>query len=432
MWQTTWWSMIRDVDPLLGLSLVLAIAALIAILSRSYTAAVMAGVIALLALAFRAVGGDGGDFRWAFLLAVLPALLVVDQGAYMLTVRRQQFPSHGELRFGKWPGSRDTAKGEQQLWEQYLAARDAYFSVEALALRYLVPAIALTVVAFTAALVLCGRLACCGGLSPQLAAAGWLGLAGSYVFVLLHLGQRALRRDITGGAAWWCGATLALGPVFAAVLSMVIKSGGTAPPVGGAAPAAGGGVELTQTVLYFFAGLAPRYVAGWIQDTVKRRLGPAEALTRRRAIPLALVRGILPDTELRLEEEGILDAATLAMSDPLRLMRATNFDKRQILAWIDEAILISTLETYWEALEQQGITGAIDLAWLAPSNQDNDQPIKDLAATSKVPAETLTQTAERLLEDAQVLIVWSLYQTASESNTHPPSGSDSEGSESDK
>jgi hypothetical protein len=35
---------------------------------------------------------------------------------------------------------------------------------------------------------------------------------------------------------------------------------------------------------------------------------------------------------------------------------------RQIISWIDEAILVVTLPRSWQALEEEGVTGAIDLA----------------------------------------------------------------------
>ncbi len=90
--------------------------------------------------------------------------------------------------------------------------------------------------------------------------------------------------------------------------------------------------------------------------------GAATAAPIGRSVPIGQVRGIVPQVEDRLAEEGILDVSSLAMADPHRLLRNTNYDPRTILNWIDEALLILTLPKNWQDLEMEGITGAIDLA----------------------------------------------------------------------
>ena len=122
------------------------------------------------------------------------------------------------------------------------------------------------------------------------------------------------------------------------------------------------------------------------------------------------------------------------MASPNRLLRNTSYDARQILSWIDEALLVTTLPRNWQKLEDNGITGAIDLVWYhvnpAPAAPADPAPIVVPPAPPHVPAapapgrpslQTLaTQTGidvgilrdvvDRLFEDAQVQLVWVLYQ----------------------
>jgi hypothetical protein len=146
---------------------------------------------------------------------------------------------------------------------------------------------------------------------------------------------------------------------------------------------------------------------------VARRLlkaPPADAGSARR-IPLSTVRGIAGGVEERLAEEGIQDVATMALADPLNLMRVTAFDKRQILGWIDEALLIVCLPRHWQSLEEAGMTGAIDLAWCVTTPGVD---MAKLGATVGLDGGILEAAARRLSEDMQVVIVWALYQTVSE------------------
>jgi hypothetical protein len=140
-----------------------------------------------------------------------------------------------------------------------------------------------------------------------------------------------------------------------------------------------------------------------------------------RTIPLTQVRGITQSVESRLSEEGIDDVAQLAMANPVKLLRNTPFDPRQIFAWIDEAILITTLPDYWIALEKEGITGAIDLAWylLGDGEQAGDGPapidgraaLSKLATNLKLEPDALYHVALRLLYDDQLEMVWAMYES---------------------
>ena len=133
---------------------------------------------------------------------------------------------------------------------------------------------------------------------------------------------------------------------------------------------------------------------------------------------MSQVRGITPDIEERLGEEGIYDATTLAMADPVRLFRNTSFELRQILWWMDEALLILFVPEAWAGLQKNGLTGAIDLAWSsqfgAEASRESGTPdplFENLVTGTNISAALLQQVSERMFEDAQVQIVWVLYQT---------------------
>jgi hypothetical protein len=269
--------------------------------------------------------------------------------------------------------------------------------------------------------------------APTLDAARF-GAVGAYLYVVLMLGQRGFQHDITSGAALWTSITLATGPLLSAVLARawVGQGGGTSDSA-----------WAVQT-LYFVAGLSPRYVVDSIEALGKRLFFTRDsAPVNPRSPPLSLVMGMVPPIVDRLSEEGIYDVAGLSMADPQRLLRNTNFDKRQILDWIDQAILLRVLPTSAEALMNAGVSGAIDLVrYVSESSAPaHDVPAKggphesapvaatvvppptrglplrglaQLAERAGLTEELLWDCAVRLSEDTQVRIVWLLYQLDSD------------------
>lgn len=240
-----------------------------------------------------------------------------------------------------------------------------------------------------------------------------LGAVGAYVYVLLELGKRTFRHDITGPIAMWCWVTLVLGPILAGTVAFLWR---LQDPVGSTGWWGSG-------IVLFFTGFAPRRVIAAIERAAMELLkigGPAVVQTR--LIPLTQIRGIGPQVEDRLGEEGIFDVNSLATAEPVRLVRNTSFDMRQILGWMDEAILITTLPRSWEALEEEGITGAIDLAWYYDKVFNPDRSVKaplpeeivQLANKAKLTPLSLVNTIQRLSEDTQVQYIWTLYNNFTE------------------
>jgi hypothetical protein len=242
-----------------------------------------------------------------------------------------------------------------------------------------------------------------------------LGAIGAYVYVLLELGRRTFRHDITGAVAMWCWVTLVLGPVLAAAVAFLWRVN----------DAAGSTGWWGIGIVLFFTGFAPRRVIAAVEQAAAQllKLGPA-AVVESRQIPLSKIRGISPQIEERLGEEGVFDVHTLASVEPVRLVRNTSFDMRQILSWIDEAILIVTLPRGWEALEEVGITGAIDLAWyydkfVVLETGEVRTPITGeieyMSTKAKLDTpQNLVSTIQRLSEDAQVQYIWTLYNNFTE------------------
>ena len=91
-----------------------------------------------------------------------------------------------------------------------------------------------------------------------------------------------------------------------------------------------------------------------------------------------------------------------------------------------------TLPRSWQALEDEGITGAIDLAWYAygldmviPTNmlpeevkalrEEQEKAFQGLADKAKMEKQSLLATIQRLREDRQVQDVWALYNSFTES-----------------
>jgi hypothetical protein len=175
-----------------------------------------------------------------------------------------------------------------------------------------------------------------------------------------------------------------------------------------------------------------------------RRLMGGGAENAARSVPLMQLRGVSRDVEQRLAEEGIENVAELAMANPHRLRRNTGYDKRQIVAWIDQALLMTFLPLAWQSLETEGITGAIDLVWYvsayaktsalgfadrpeAPARTPPTLPeeVRKLALRNKLDPDSLWEAMLRLYSDQQVRLNWALYQLDDRETDSSPDGAES-------
>lgn len=83
-------------------------------------------------------------------------------------------------------------------------------------------------------------------------------------------------------------------------------------------------------------------------------------------------------------------------------------DPEEILDWIDEALLVTSLPEGWQGLERIEISGATAVATLGRADAEAD--LKALAEKSGVDPIVLMDLAERFADDAQVALVGYLYQ----------------------
>ena len=284
------------------------------------------------------------QLRW--LLALLPGSIIVNHMVYLLSSRRKQF------REALAPG------------EQMDRLADLYFRRGPLLVRYLLPAALATVLCATASAALTSPTTYLTWLWAPNDATGWpassswgaevlrgaaFGFIGAYVYMLLLLTDRARQRDITSGVAVWAASMLVLGPLMGGVAALLLASG--------AGPSSGG--SFTRDAVFFVAGMLPQQFAAFVQSGVRKIFQPS-APTAIRSLPLTLLRGVGPEVEARLEEEGIHDVSALAYASPYALIRATTYAPKQVADWIDEALLIATVPAHWDALEKVGVTGAMD------------------------------------------------------------------------
>ena len=354
---------------------------------------------------------------WAT-LGALPGLIIV-QHALLLWMEPEQIHLHAPLDGARFDSMKPFYEAELR---HNVESRRGWV----LLARFGIPAFA------TVASALLALAVPANSYSPWMSTAGHsqmdglrYGGLGAYVYVLLHLGQRYFQRDITTGGAMWCSVNLVLGPALGFFLEYAWTEGAsTSSETGG----------FTQSSVYFLAGLSPRFVTDRVNDLVRRFFYPASdaGLAMARTLPLTQIRGVTSLVEERLYEEGIFDVFGLAMANPFRLMRRTPYDKRQIVSWIDEAILMLTLPDAWRALESAGISGAIDLAVLSdhPQQAQNAGPgapaqtipplIVDLAKAAKMEPMELFSVIARLSQDTQVSLLWGLYQMVASDDGEAP------------
>jgi len=342
---------------------------------------------------FYAIGRqlDSGEFWVRLLLAGLPSAMIVHHALYLYFLRAREFPELAQV---------STTSGAVPS----PSLRYLYFGARSIALRYALPASAAFVLFFVASSVLLWPRNYVNEVQvgPEwlmLRRPAALGLAGAYAYVVLLLAQRTFQRDITAGIAMWAAVMPVLGPAVGAVFAFVpIESA----PVGDS-------MEKIADLVYFAAGMAPRQFLLIAQSVARRFLQQKPLVNGERWVPLNMIRGIDPDIEERLHEEGVSDASGLAYANPFRLIRTTSFDRRQIVDWIDEALLMRTFPSGWKALEAQGITGARRLVAI----RNHGSVLATIAAKAEIDPQVLEHIAEAFASDQQVMELEQLYRRVS-------------------
>ena len=335
---------------------------------------------------------------WGWGLGLLPASIILNHALYLWLVRAQAIRPDAESDESK-------AEHKRLLKARAIVTSDIknYFGGVPLAIRFGIPIVLNAVVGLMLVHVL-WHLPQYLGSMPVTHKGVMAGALGAYLYCVFQLGQRNLQHDITSGFGIWCAVQLAVGSVLGGAIFTVWT---------GKSP-----VESTDSlVVPFLAGFSLRLVTSAARGAAQRLWGGGNVATVR-TLPLTALRGIDGAIADRLNEEGIYDVYGLAMSDPVRLLRNTAFDKRQIASWIDEALLMSFLPKSWEDLENNSITGAIDLAWEWAQYDEEREPaaksqkqttLQELAKRANISTDVLIDLTERLYEDAQVVRIWALY-----------------------
>jgi hypothetical protein len=318
--------------------------------------------------------------RWS--LSLVPSAVILHHALYLLYFRQRQFPTES------------AARAESEHFLSLPQLKQLYFGGGSIGLRYIVPLLLTGALCSTMMAALLDVRTFSSWLSGQgggpIHRAASLGLVGAYMYVILLLTQRAFRQDVTTGVALWTAAMFVIGPVTAGVFALFWK--------------APGGSTVAADVVYLVAGMLPRQFASMAQGFAQRMLQPSRQPAPLRSVPLTMVRGINADVEERLSEEGIFDVATLAYADAYLLLQSTSFDRRQIVNWIDEALLITVFPDHWQAIQKHGFTGAMDLAWTC-----RQPSLTVLAAELKMDPSLLRDAATRLAEDPQVQDLYAVY-----------------------
>lgn len=223
---------------------------------------------------------------------------------------------------------------------------------------------------------------------------------GTYVFNLGTTVRRLYVSDLTKNIFWSGLNRLILSASLAVVISTAYKLG--------AAPA-----ENVNQYFYFVFFAIP-FVADVFLDHVVGMAMKAVNIKDLsvRDLSLRWVKGINIWKEFRLEEEGIENIENLATADPIDLAVRTQYPLKTIVDWVDQAMAFDRLGEKASTLRQEGlISGAIDLAWLSPTNNNGD------ATTAKLIADKLVihqQFVENLMnglnEDSNVQNLWKLWQ----------------------
>src|SRR5262245_43703624 len=187
------------------------------------------------------------NHRWQWIVGLLPTLLVAYQAFFLWLYHPKKVENEFE-------GDR-TLTDQEHYRKRAQDTITSHYGLKTLFVRYGLPAVLLGLIGIILVDILIESdkyFSLMAAIDDQIITRNnvsmilrglRLGAVGAYVYVLLELGRRTFRHDVTGASAMWCFVTLVLGPVLAATVAVLWRMG--APPPDGWW---GGGVVL------FFAG----------------------------------------------------------------------------------------------------------------------------------------------------------------------------------
>jgi hypothetical protein len=379
---------------------------------RRVLTVVLGTVAIVVALIMQFVRGE----RWLWLAALIPTYLAAQHGISIGIFKNPRFfdPSQEpDLSHLKDPRVVDAVR------KKILQERQLY-STPSLALRFLLPGTMLMIAIVTLGYTLLSPPKVEGyDLDQRFLHGAQLGAIGAYLYVVIYVGGRTMRGDTTPASLIWSLSTIVAGPLLAGTLQLVTGGDATTSD----SEAWPSHAKWNDLLLPFAAGFSLRVVVTFINASIRRLF--SERVINSRGESLLRIRGITYDIEERLIEEGVENVAILADASPTRLHRNLRFDRRQIISWIDEALLIKYLPNTWQSLENDGITGAIDLVWyveyygedaiLEAASDVAEKSAKakvfvKLAERNKIDVAALAEVVLRMYTDGQILLIWGLYQ----------------------
>lgn len=125
-------------------------------------------------------------------------------------------------------------------------------------------------------------------------------------------------------------------------------------------------------IVAWFVGFFPEQGLNWLMAVTQRVLRNRGGISKEK--PLSEIEGLSIWHQGRLKQEGIENAQNLAMADIVSLVTSTPFTVRQIIDWIDQAILLSYANiNQYSLLNQGGVFRATDILFSINNDERLDQ-----------------------------------------------------------
>jgi hypothetical protein len=200
------------------------------------------------------------------------------------------------------------------------------------------------------------------------------GFAGGYLWGLYDLLDRFGILNWTPESIHWVYFRLALGPVLGGYISSLAN-----PQIGG-----------------FLAFAVAAFPTGAIRERIealaRSKLNLPDSTEPSAKPKWELIQGLTPDIIDRLKRGGVSSAAHLANEDPMRLLRVTNIEWRNILDMLDQAYLAVYVEEKIERLRPLGIRGSVEMGAVYDRAQSNNKDRKERAEAVIVKIGEVLQT----------------------------------------
>jgi len=128
---------------------------------------------------------------------------------------------------------------------------------------------------------------------------------------------------------------------------------------------------LPLPVLAFVIGMFPERALSFLTNKFDEFV---RANQRSEDFPLELIQGVNPELTFRFQEIGIVDAESLAQSNPFSIFDASAFPMTEIVDWIAQAQMLLILqEDNYKKIQRENYRNIFDLARLLKSPGGEDQ-----------------------------------------------------------